>query len=36
MATYKQKSTNLTAADYANIKREIDEASVKYMRKYGF
>jgi hypothetical protein len=34
MAT-KQKSTKMTAADYARIKQEIDAASFKYMLKYG-
>ncbi len=36
MATNKQKSTKLTAVDYANIKHEIDEASSRYIRRYGF
>ena len=35
MSAIRKKSTKLTDADYANIKREIDEASIRYMLRYG-
>jgi hypothetical protein len=35
MAASKRKNSNLTDADYANIKLEIDAASFRYLSKYG-
>jgi hypothetical protein len=31
MATKSRKSAKMTDADYANIKREIDDALIRYM-----